>query len=588
MLRIVLTTIGRLIVAGITAAVVLGPALVDAPASKSTHDPVTITRFSATFDVNADGSVHATEEIRANFPMRRHGIFRYWDLADAKDPKVRFTPKDITVERDGSAERFDLLWKQGRRYRVAKIGDPDRTLSKGDHVYRISYQIPGALSAEKANESRFEWQVVAAGWAMVMDEVDITVNLPAAPAQVACRIGDNTQCAPAQSDNVLDVDGSQIKITAENLQPNTPIRVAAILPMSAPEQVTRPWSIRWDRALGPSPIFLGLIVVLALIAGGVGYLMERKSRESHPGAPIVFGPPIGLSPVQTHYVMHERIPSNAFVATILQLAEQKVVTLEQNSAKDWTITSNADAAKWSELDPTANAVGAALGLIGVGKSFRADGSVESGKELSTLNSKISKATTEWAKANNFIVSAPAEAAAVLFGLLALPIGIVPLFFGAPMVWFLPFGAYWIGGLGLLRTGVGRRRTDRGRSVWAEGAGFERFLSTKSSRERYDFSANKDMYLEFIPYAVAFGVADAWADKYRAATNEEPPTPLWLGVQSSSFGAQQGVASLVSSFESSISSSISAYQATQSSSSGGGGGGGGFSGGGGGGGGGGSW
>jgi uncharacterized membrane protein len=106
-------------------------------------------------------------------------------------------------------------------------------------------------------------------------------------------------------------------------------------------------------------------------------------------------------------------------------------------------------------------------------------------------------------------------------------------------------------------------------------------------QRFDFSGRQDLYTAYLPWAVAFGCAREWADKYRTETGTEPPAPSYLGAYGAGYVGGDPSAALVDDFSSTVSSAISAYQATQSSS--GGGGGGGFSGGGGGGGGGGgSW
>jgi uncharacterized membrane protein len=145
------------------------------------------------------------------------------------------------------------------------------------------------------------------------------------------------------------------------------------------------------------------------------------------------------------------------------------------------------------------------------------------------------------------------------------------------LYVFPFAAFAVGAVGLLTPGVGRRRTLLGRDVWSRAGGFERLLSTDSSKDRFDFSGKKDLYTAFIPYAVAFNCADRWARKYEHATGTPAPSPDWYGgginttSQHSFFG---GSNDSFSSFESSLSSSISAYAATQSSSYGGGGGGGG--------------
>ena len=99
-------------------------------------------------------------------------------------------------------------------------------------------------------------------------------------------------------------------------------------------------------------------------------------------------------------------------------------------------------------------------------------------------------------------------------------------------------------------------------------GFRRVLATPSSEDRFDFSGRKELYTAYIPWAVAFGVADQWAEKYRIETGEEPPTPVYFG---SGYGYTGGnfASSMADDFSSTVSSAISAYQATQSSSSSGG-------------------
>ena len=112
------------------------------------------------------------------------------------------------------------------------------------------------------------------------------------------------------------------------------------------------------------------------------------------------------------------------------------------------------------------------------------------------------------------------------------------------------------------------------------------LATPSGEQRFDFSGRKELYTAYIPWAVAFGVADQWAEKYRLETGEEPPAPHYLGA-TGGYAGGSFAASMADDFSSTVSSAISAYEATQSSSSSGGGGGS-SGGGGGGGGGGGSW
>jgi uncharacterized membrane protein len=157
----------------------------------------------------------------------------------------------------------------------------------------------------------------------------------------------------------------------------------------------------------------------------------------------------------------------------------------------------------------------------------------------------------------------------------------------PTLVALPAAMFVLAGAGLASSAVGQRHTPAGRMAWARSGGFRRLLSTPSAEDRFDFAARTDAFISFVPYAVAFGVAEQWAEKYRAQTGAEPPVPSWYPVYpgASSSGFYSG--GDFSSFSTAVAASVGAYVASQAASrSSGGGGGGSFGGGGGGGGG--SW
>ena len=120
-----------------------------------------------------------------------------------------------------------------------------------------------------------------------------------------------------------------------------------------------------------------------------------------------------------------------------------------------------------------------------------------------------------------------------------------------MVVFGLVGVYYV-----LRPGVGSRRTALGRQAWSQAGGFERLLTTPSAEDRFDYAARQDLWLAYIPYATAFGAADAWADKYRSATHQEPPVPYWYPAYAVSGHGSSSFSSSFDSFDSAVSSSIS--------------------------------
>ena len=572
-------------------------------------DPVVVTDYRTEYTVDRNGTLTASETLATRFPSGRHGIFRYWDLVDTTDSGVRLEPKDIEVTMDGSDVPFELSWESRGRFRVARIGDADSYVSPGIHTYRIEYRVEGVLadggdpvgesgsaSWGGAGTSRLIWRVVPDGWDMRIMRSTNTVNLPAEPTAFSCAAGDGTECtvsAPSPTTRV---------VTTGVLDPRTGVATRADLPMAAPERTTLPWSIESDRILGTSVPVLVTLLVLAAIGFVVGLLWALRSRERSPLLPVMYGPPDDpttagrvLSPVQTYYVAYEKMPKHALVATLFHLAEQGAVALSRDDSGTWTVTSKMTPDRLAALDPAAGAVVSALGLGQAGAVFAADRSVSAGSRLSTATTALSTSVSVWGVTSQTIKHSPFEKLGRIAVLAAMVCAAVAMILLPATVMGLPFAAFAVGGAGLFVSGVGTRRTRLGREVWSRAGGFERLLSTPSNLDRLDFSADKELFTSFIPYAIAFDCADAWAAKYRHATGQEPPEPSWFGPGLYMYGSAglmggSGGMSAIDGFEQSLSSSISAYTASQSSSSGGGfgGGGGGFGGGGGGGGGGGSW
>ncbi len=369
------------------------------------------------------------------------------------------------------------------------------------------------------------------------------------------------------------------------LAPHTPVTLQTRMDIPAPAQDRAGWPLRLEAVLGSSEPALLIVLLLALLAGAFGLLLGRQSRESTPPFPLMYAPPDGIGPAEALYVYSERVPREAFVASIMQTAEKGATTLDHSSG--WTITDAGSPDAWQKLDPVS--AYAAQSLDVPGGSFTADTSVTAGSKLKTALAQFEAATKSWARQNGLVVTAGMGS----FGsLLVLGAGALAVFiavknpFDMSVLALVP-GLFAVFALETLLTGASTKRTPAGRDLWSRIGGFRRILATDSAEARFDFSGRKELYTAYIPWAVAFGVAEQWAAKYRLETGELPPDPSYVGSWGTGYAAGSFASSMADDFSSTVSSAISAYQATQSSSSSSGGGG--FSGGGGGGGGGGgSW
>lgn len=549
------------------------------------YEETRITRYQARFDVADDGDLDVVETLTVSFPSDgKHGIFRFWDRTDPNDDTARRTVEDVEVTYDGRDVPFEEYREQGGRYQVARIGDPDSTVPIGEHTYEISYHIDGVLiEGSGTSPTQLYWNLIPSGWRQGILAADLTVNLPAAAQDVRCTVGvgEGTPCT-------VEGEGTeQLRITAANLDRNTPLTLQAGLDIETPAAGNAvPWSPRWDSVLGGSVVGLVVVVVLAALAGLAGLLLARRSYEANPQFPLMYAPPEGIGPAQGAYILTEKIDREGYVATLLHAAEKGAIGLQKNGAA-WTITDTGGAQGWAGLDPVTVSVAHLLG--GPGSSFTAaPKDVEAGKRLKSEIASFEKATKDWATQEKHLVTAGIGGLGGLLVIGALIAAIANVFvnpFDMTMLGLVP-GAFAVLGAPLLKTGASTKRTRSGRDLWSRVGGFRRVLATDSSIERFDFSGRQELYTAYIPWAVALGCADEWAAKYRTEMGAEPPTPSYFGPGYAGLYAGAAISSMVSDFDSTVSSAISSYQATQSSSSSGGGG---FSGGGGGGGGGGgSW
>ena len=586
MKRLAVTLAGLVILA----VAVLWPALQFSLGGPAQTDPTTITRYLADFTVADDGDLSVIETITVDFPgFDKHGIFRFFDRADASAPHARRDPHDIAVTMDGAPVPVDLTTQSSGRYVVARIGDPDSTVSRGEHTYVISYRIDGVLEpGSDGAETQFYWNLVPGGWAQAIDQAQLRVHLPAAfttspPLQCAVGAGTTTGCKSlvAQGDQNLIV-------TTGPLPPRTPVTLKAGMQIPTPPAgTTVPWAARWDPVLGHSAVAVVVVLILAAVAAAVGAVLARGANERTPPYPLQYAPPDGVGPAEAVYVVTERVDDQAFVASVLWAAQKGAIDLTRDGDA-WTITDKAGADGWSRLDPATAAVAPLLG--GPGGTFRAGrGDVASGEALKTRIALFEAETREWGTTSGYLTRAGLGGVGMVLVIVAI-LGVGALGFlnwlDMSLTALIP-GLFALMALPLLLPTSMTKRTPAGRDLWSRLGGFRRVLSTPSSKERFDFSGRQELYTAYIPWAVAFGCAEEWARKYRTEVGAEPPVPAYFaGYYAGAYGSDP-VNQMVGDFSSTVASSISAYQATQSSSSGGGGGG--FSGGGGGGGGGGgSW
>ena len=288
-----------------------------AKADPNVFEPTSISSYVADFDVHEDGGMDVVETLTVNFPdSDRHGIFRFFDRLDPSASDVRHRISDVEVTYDGGDVPVDRS-QEDLRYDVLKIGDPERLVPYGDHVYEISYHVTSAITpGDDVDEpSQFYWNLVPQGWQQEIAETDLTVHLPEPADDVQLRGRRRQRTTPVRAGSRAR-GPTDLRIRTGALTDHTPVTVLVGQDLPTPDQTTLPWSPRFDRVLGSALWMPGLALLLALAAAGVVVRWLLTTRDPEPPFPLQYAPPEGIGPAQAHYVATETTGRQQFVASL--------------------------------------------------------------------------------------------------------------------------------------------------------------------------------------------------------------------------------------------------------------------------------
>ncbi len=268
--------------------------------------------------------------------------------------------------------------------------------------------------------------------------------------------------------------------------------------------------------------------------------MWRATRERPPEFPPQFAPPPGLGPAQIEFIRSKELDEVKYVpilaATLFYLAERGLVALSEPRLGKWAVQGIAGEDEWTGVDPVSRKLGATLKVNTAGRQFtfhRSEGAA--GWLFKTAGARMHRSARKWAFGQGLIVRDFSRWLVMAVGFVALPLPI--WMFARPRgpvtstdpfaatMWGLPFAVVFFATTPWWTSGEGIRHTAEGRELWSRAEGFLRVLQSDSADTRVDF-ARKDIYIEYLPYAVAAGAATAWAQKYKAATGHPVPTPKW--------------------------------------------------------------
>jgi uncharacterized membrane protein YgcG len=594
-----------------------------------------ISSYDVGITILQDGSLMVVERIDYDFGnSEHHGIFR--------DIPVRF-PYDDQHDRVYPIDHVSVAGSPGtpdgfkiehedRLLRI-RIGDENKTIT-GEHVYTITYRVRGALNGFRDRDELF-WNAIGDQWSVPIDVAAVRIIAPGDIAQVACYsgpYGSHLPCSDALFDGATATFRQTSGPAGAALGPYEALTVVVALPIGEVAQPEPILAERWaiQRAFSLTPVTVSAsAAILLLLLGALGRLIWTTGRDrravgsavdvaygtsaggeqtvplfEHSVMAVEYTPPEDIRPGQVGTLQDEVANPLDVTATIVDLAVRGYLRIQEIPKKrrfgkpDWRrVKLKAGAGLLTYEQILFDGLFSESGEAAVDQAEETEDAVpEEGLAQVNLSSlrthfanrmaRVQQALYADALRRGWFVARPDRARAawgkrgwVLFlagvGLMVLAaakthLGLIPV----PLA---------IGGLVLIWSAhLMPRRTPRGVGMVRRVLGFRRYIETAEVEESR-FAERENLFSQYLPYAVVFGLTEKWARAFARLGDQPPDTSSWyVGTQAFTIGS---FASSIDHFTVSSAGTISSTPASSGSS---GFGGGGFSGGGGGGGGGGSW
>ena len=586
-----------------------------------------IATFDSAVTARTDGSADVVETIAYDFgDTAHHGIdrlipvsFPWTGATPHKGSFRRVTPiSGVSVTATGASAQTETSESNGV-YKI-RVGDPNVTIT-GQHTYVIRYHLAGLINGF-SDHDELNFNLTGNEWTVPIDSATGSVTMPAAITQFACFQGYRESQLPCATANA---DGATARFAQTSLSTGEGITAVVAIPSGTITKAGRTpileetWSLRRAFTVNPATVGGGGVLLLAGV-GGIVLLLSRvgrdrryagsavdaafgnatgdeapvplRDREQHP---VEFVPPDGIRPGHMGTLWDEVANPLDVSAMIIDLAVRGYMRIEEVEAPGsggvmgfGRSEGNYNFVRLREADDTLLSAESLL----LQSIFRDGGQVQLSEmkqhfasrlalvesalyddsvQLGWFPTRPDRVRSHWHAIGlaAFLLASGIAYLAIrytTFGLVALP---------------LPFAGLLL----LALSGRFPHRTAKGSALLGRVKGFKELFDAGEG-ERQRFAESKQLFSQYLPYAIVFGMAEKWAVTFQALglTPQEMGLGTWYfspyGYNPITFGYA------MSSFSTVTTGSIAAAAPSSSGASGFSGGG--FSGGGFGGGGGGSW
>lgn len=538
-----------------------------------------IDSFVSDITINEDGTVGIVEEIVYDFGANaRHGIFRTLKSKHPQEASVWYKNRVIeydvvSVAREGVSEPYVIEGDADEL--LIRIGDADRTIT-GVHAYRVELVLHGALSYNTSEGAELYYNVTGNEWEVPMKSVRVALHDPQSILRTerSCYrgpLGSTESCEDASTE-------SSTVFAAHDLSPYEGVTIAQAIDETKVARLVRE---RFDAII----VFLACLPILLMWLLWFGSRLYVYERFFRPKNPVIaeYEPYPGILPLYTGVLMDGGLDPKDITAGIVYLAQQGYLKIRKTERKLFFLITLDDYELELRKVADTNAPESARALLSLIFSEEVVGEKVT---LSSIKGDKSKQRTNHAKIIEIQAAAAKDLLTTGFyerlNMARFRAFTIPTLIVLGIIVFIGTIAYAaaiaLAGIAVTAYIVGlavifKRRTIKGYEALFHLKGFKLFLSVTDT-ERFAFhnapQKSPELFMEYLPYAIALGVEQQWAKVFADITL---PSPAWYDGNGTVAFSAVALSDSLNGFASALASS-SASSGGGSSGGGGGGGGGG--------------
>ncbi|MBE0603582.1 MAG: DUF2207 domain-containing protein, partial [Deltaproteobacteria bacterium] len=490
----------------------------------------TIRSFRAAIEVRSDASLKVVETIETEFHRPRHGIYRDIPVryVDELGKKTTMPVRIASVTDASGAALEHRVERAGAMVRV-RIGDPKRFVN-GRQAYVVSYTVENAILFFEDHDELY-WNVTGNGWAVPIDAASAVVSVAAGERSLAMR----TLCFTGPR-------GSRVSACEASDARNGAV-YGSTRPFGPGEGLTI--VLGWEKGVVRAPsglatflygLDLGRTWVFALPLFTLGYMFVlwlRKGKDPSTGDPLVvaYAPPEEggrpLLPAEAGALIDEALDPKDITASVVDLAVKGYLKIEERKTEglvfdktDYALRKGKDPG--AELPPFERLLldkifqgrGDAVNVSELKLSFYKNidalktSAFEGLKGMKCFSAEPSKVQGKYVGIGILVLVGGTILSVALAALpgdafaLAVPAAVLS---GIPILLFAPFMPV---------------KTPKGVRLLGRVKGFEEFL-LRAEKDRLERMNDKNLFEKYLPYAIALGVSDRWAESFEGIYQEPP-------------------------------------------------------------------